>query len=220
MAFPSKGGKFCSHKCYGKAHLKNKNINWRGGKVKQICGVCGVEFEIHPNQLKQGRGKYCSKKCQYASPEFRKRLSMANKGKKCLLKTRKKLSIALKGKYPSAKTRKKLSTARKSRVGQKAPRWAGGRSQSRYGYVYIYFPKHPFATSGGYVLEHRLVMEKSLGRYLTPKEIVHHKPDKNGNYTKASKSDNRLEQLKLFPNQSHHLNSHKELRGNIKNRRM
>ena len=43
------------------------------------------------------------------------------------------------------------------------------------GYILIYKPKHPFATQNGYVFEHRLVMEKHLGRYRTPEEIVHHK---------------------------------------------
>ena len=73
--------------------------------------------------------------------------------------------------------------------------WKGGRSTTQ-GYIRIYLPEHPFA-SYGYVFEHRLVMEEHLGRYLTSKEVVHHK---NGN-----RADNRLENLKLFNGAGDHL---------------
>ena len=42
------------------------------------------------------------------------------------------------------------------------------------GYIYIYKPEHPNRESNGYMLEHRLVMEEELGRYLTKEERVHH----------------------------------------------
>jgi hypothetical protein len=64
---------------------------------------------------------------------------------------------------------------RSERLGEKANRWKGGRPIFG-GYAHRYMPDHPKATeSRPYVQEHRLVMEKQLGRYLESYEIVHHK---------------------------------------------
>lgn len=65
-----------------------------------------------------------------------------------------------------------------------------GRAITESGYVRVWMPEHPFAQSGSYVPEHRLVMEESLGRYLAEGETIHHK---NG-----IRHDNRLENLELW----------------------
>jgi len=71
-------------------------------------------------------------------------------------------------------------------------------------YIIIHKPDHPFARTNGFVSEHRLVMEKHLGRYLTKDEHVHHK-DKN-------KKNNDISNLQLVSN-SEHMKLHKaELR--------
>lgn len=46
-------------------------------------------------------------------------------------------------------------------------------------------PHHPHADSHGYVMEHRLVMEGVIGRFLTPEELVHHE-DENPRNNAAS----------------------------------
>lgn len=84
------------------------------------------------------------------------------------------------------------------RSGAGHPNWAGGRM--RVGrYWYIWTNTHPFRTQGNYVLEHRLVVEASLGRYLLPGEVVHH--------VNGDPEDNRLENLVLFSSNAEHLKS-------------
>jgi uncharacterized protein (DUF1330 family) len=71
------------------------------------------------------------------------------------------------------------------------------RLKNSQGYIGIYCPNHPFKhPHDGRVAEHRLVMEKHLGRYLKPEEVVHH--------INGIRDDNRIENLILFPNQASH----------------
>lgn len=71
-------------------------------------------------------------------------------------------------------------------------RWVG-----REGYALVRAPEgHPRARQDGSILEHRLVMEAALGRYLEEWEIVHHK---NGD-----RSDNSLENLEIMDGRSRH----------------
>lgn len=88
------------------------------------------------------------------------------------------------------------------RFGALSSNWRGGRrSAGKSGtYIYVYSPDHKFASSEGYVMEHRLVMQKKLGRLLTPGEVVHHI---NGN-----KRDNRPENLELMDSRGEHTREH------------
>jgi|SRR3982751_6792 len=64
-------------------------------------------------------------------------------------------------------------------------------------YEYTYVPNHPYATKRGYVLTSRLVIEKSIGRYLTKSEVVHH-IDKDP-------TNNKIENLKLYSSHGEHI---------------
>lgn len=92
----------------------------------------------------------------------------------------------------------------KSRHGARNSRWKGGEIDDGHGRIVVYSPNHPHPSRcGTHVYRYRLVMEKHLGRFLDPKEIVHHK---NGNNT-----DDRIENLEVM-RQSEHARLHSQTR--------
>ena len=163
------------------------------------CAYCGKVF--HRTGKNIWRVKYCSLICKYQADKLKD-----HKGRKiltgqtficktcgkefyrhpCELKKRK-------TNYCSFKCRK-IGNYNPYRRGDKAPTWKGGIMHIQ-GYIYINSYDHPHKNSKGYIAEHRLVMEKELGRYLLPNEDVHHK---NG-----IKTDNRIENLEIVIH-SHH----------------
>lgn len=86
---------------------------------------------------------------------------------------------------------------RKNFTGKNNPKWKGGHQSHGSGYMYLLKPEHPNADSRGRILEHRLIMEQHLGRYLDPEEVVHH--------INKIAEDNRIENLQLFSSNGEHL---------------
>lgn len=110
-----------------------------------------------------------------------------------------------KGSKHLKETKKRISRTQGDgrQQGKNHPQWNGGRTKT-HGYVYIWKPSHPKADKNNRVAEHRLVMEKKLGRLLTDSEVVHH--------INGIKDDNRIKNLKLFSSAGEHNSYHNSTR--------
>lgn len=73
-------------------------------------------------------------------------------------------------------------------------------------YLYGICRNHPRASKHGYVLLHRLIVEKHIKRFLNSDEIVHHK--------NLDKKDNRIENLEVL-NSKEHGRLHGNMQGKI-----
>ncbi len=75
---------------------------------------------------------------------------------------------------------------------EKNANWKGGKYKDKYGYIIV-----SLGRKGKYRYEHRLIMEKYLGRKLKKNEIVHH--------LNGIRNDNRIENLFLCKNPGEHI---------------
>lgn len=151
--------------------------------IKYTCKHCKIEFLTRPSVKRV----FCSRKCKHDFAYETKECIDCGKPFTCY----KHLDHA----YCSRKCSNKRGN-----------NYSGGRIFAPSGYIRIWQPHHPSATEKrGYVCEHRLVMEKIIGRFLKKTEIVHHI---NGN-----KHDNRPENLELFSSHSEHMKHHGFNRG-------
>lgn len=92
----------------------------------------------------------------------------------------------------------------KAQSGENSGNFKGYRRRTTKGYIAIFCPDHPMATTNGLVMEHRLVIEKSLGCYLPPEFDVHH--------INGIKDDNRLENLAVMTHKAHTIYHNKKRR--------
>lgn len=77
---------------------------------------------------------------------------------------------------------------------------------TKLGYKMVYMPESKMAGKNGWVFLHRIVIAKSIGRDLTPEEVVHH--------IDGDPSNNTLSNLMLFPNNAEHRKYHGQQRRN------
>lgn len=95
----------------------------------------------------------------------------------------------LSGLCNSCRAKKNMKSNRKTPSGVESNNWKGGRYVDKKGYILILDANRQNSKTK-YTFEHRLVMEKHLGRPLLRTETVHHK---NGD-----RQDNRIDNLELW----------------------
>lgn len=100
-----------------------------------------------------------------------------------------------KGTVRSDETKSRISTAKKQYRKRDDYEFGGHETKRKDGYVKVFVPDHPHATSDGFVMKHTLVMERELGRLLAPGEVVHH--------INHIRDDNRIENLELMTVKEH-----------------
>lgn len=174
----AKGRRFCTAKCFA-AYRRSKHMT-------TYCENCGKEIDTYKNE--GNRKRYCTISCAMSArnrtdqnPSYHRDVS----GEK----------NPMYGKGRSGKDN--------PMYGRKAsahPLWKGKPKKHPAGYIMVYAPlDHPIhATgSGPYILEHRLVMEQHLGRYLEPEETVHH--------IDGDPTNNAIENLCLYSSKSEHM---------------
>ncbi len=148
-------------------------------KVTIKCDQCGKEFLRDDYLLKKKKHNFCCHKC---STDF-------NIGKTTITKEgREKLRLSKLGE----------NNPFFNKHYKEHPSHKGGANTR--GYIKVKVFNHPYSNKDNYILEHRLVMEKAIGRYLKPNEIVHH--------INQIKTDNRIENLMLFSNKEEHIKFH------------
>ena len=90
--------------------------------------------------------------------------------------------------------------------------WKGGFTKDNEGYILFKTPKgcrfSCMANKQRYTKVSRLMMSAYLGRPLTSEEVTHH--------INGIRDDDRIENLRLFDNQSEHIAHHHKLGGYIR----
>lgn len=204
VKYDSVNRKYCSRDCYGKAMSRKILTGERTQPKKKRrgetipCEVCGKPVYRNKSQAENGM-RYCSKECV----DVGKRKEPVIK--QCVVCGK---TLTLR---PSKANINHCSYECQSAGRTKRPldRLHNGKRArlNKAGYVILYEPDHPNKTLHGWQPEHRLVVEKQLGRHLTSDEHVHH--------INGQKDDNRPENLLAMDANDHAVISSNDYRDSI-----
>lgn len=214
--FPSIRKHFCSRKCVALAKVKSAYVP---------CAICGTPVLQRPSRMSRYCSKSCARtglNLTEANPSLHRDVSGEKNpnwmGGRDAARARAEARTASGGTVGSDRRRlvgpANPQYGREGMVGpanpmwgrrrELSPRWKGGRKQRKDGYVLVVAPEgHPHPadvhkrTGIAYILEHRLVMEGLLGRYLLPEEVVHH--------IDGDPSNNAPANLRLYASKSEHM---------------
>lgn len=173
-------------------------------KAKLIEGICFLCKKKTYRKSYDREKKYCSFECYSkgmcgsGNHFFNKKHSSKTKQKMILYKKLNPSSISTYwlGKKIPREIIKKAQENKINPSGSSHYNWKGGKRYTTNGYVMIYSPNHPFRHKRSKTVhEHRLKMEKKIGRLLKKGEVVHH--------VNGIKSDNRISNLVLMTNSEH-----------------
>lgn len=197
--------RYCSAACYNAtasdlmlAGLRAHPTSPRKGD-ELPCVICGTVFYRTPAMIKRNR-KTCSKPCSDRAlirPPVIK--ACARCGKELRLKpSQAAIQYCSKQCEAAARTKRPIDRMHNGKLAKK----------DHYGYVMIYEPNHPNKSFGGFVYEHRHVVEQAFGRYLASDEQVHH--------INGVKDDNRIDNLQVLSEREHRLITVREYQEQLK----
>lgn len=176
--------------------------------IEKRCEVCSKVFSVPP--WRGDVARFCSRACKGVAAAKRysgERVKMTCPGCGSMFEAPK--CHEGRRKFCSDRCADKCGRDSGAR-GDRHGNWRGGRSQNSDGYLYLSVSGHPFATTGSYVFEHRIVVEEAMRglapehpflvdvdgtKYLRPEIDVHHI---NGN-----RRDNRRENLLACTKEAH-----------------
>jgi hypothetical protein len=185
----------CSTHYQRVARHGDPHVNNRHRRHERECAHCSTSFQVKPSAVQ----KYCSWTCYHAHEAPQRRLAAMSKV--CAVDGCAARHWA--GDYCSMHYQRVMKTGHPgpvepySKTGEGNSNWRGGRVRAgeKMRYWKRYMPAHPAADALGYVLEHRLVAEVLLGRYLRADEVVHH--------INHDPSDNRPENVSVMTHAEH-----------------
>lgn len=186
--YPSQPRSACSRECDNEwRRLTSQPRKPRRGTTTP-CEVCKKPVYANRSERLKGQGRFCSRRCVTESQTR----SVARPCAVCGKPMRRK---------PSQAAIKTCSRACQSlgRIKRPLERIHNGRPAKldNYGYVMVWEPEHPNKSLKGWQYEHRLVVEKRLGRYLRSDEQVDH--------INGIKNDNRPSNLQVLTAGQHSL---------------